>query len=160
MQDCSMVMAIPANMEMVGPLAGEMRRRHKPEERLFSQRKLVGRVVILDPSVTGIRDKYMLFMLTKTRGSDRTKTIDLARCILDLRRVVRSLKIERVAIPSIDYGLDGIPFNNIKALYEAVFRPTNVQLIVCTHYYTNLLRSLQETTNEECQPGSSGNAAS
>jgi hypothetical protein len=157
MQDCSMVVAIPANMEMMGPLSGEMRRRYKPEEILFNQRKLTGSVAVLYPESTGVKGKHILFLLTKNRNCEKTKSIDLARCILDLRRVIRSLQIERIAIPSIDHNLDGIPFHFVKRLYEAVFQPTETEMTVCTYYYTNLLKSIRETTpNEEAHgPGTS-----
>jgi hypothetical protein len=150
----SMAMATAADMSMRGPLIGNLSRSYGNKDALFNQRKQAGQTAVLTPWISGRNEQYLFYLLVKNTKLETTQTDKLAKSLLDLRAMLLSLEITKIAVSTVDTGLDGITWPTMYEMLHIVFENTNIQVLAYRHFYTPLLFTVNDvdSTAQCAQP--------
>jgi hypothetical protein len=149
----SMVMATAADMSMQGPLIGNLSRWYGNHDVLFNQRKHAGYTATLPPLVSGKQGQYLFYLLIKNTRWETAQTNELALALLDLRAMVLSLGLDKLAVPVTDTGLDGISWSAMYEMLHILFCATNVQVLAYRYFYTSFLFSTIRCNNTTAKNG-------
>ena len=94
-------------------------------EELRRQRINVGGVGVLR------RDgRYIYYLVTKERYSDKPSLKSLEASLVALRERITADGVQRLAMPKLGCGLDGLSWNLVQELVSSVFRQTPVEIQV------------------------------
>ena len=96
----TMATAIAAELNAKARLSAETRREYGHGEILFRQRPEVRKVV--PPSLIGEKDKYILFLVTRTKQRDLALVEEFYCCLERLRDLLVKLQMFSVSLPIID----------------------------------------------------------
>lgn len=70
-------------------------------------------------------------LITKPRCFNKP-TYDMLKCALaDMRDQMTDLKVEKLAMPRIGCGLDGLEWDKVKEIIEDVFKDTHIEILIC-----------------------------
>jgi len=70
---------------------------------------------------------------TKLRARDKPTYTSLGRSLVSLRGQMQSKGQLHLAIPRIGCGLDRLYWGNVQAILYAVFKDTDIEVLVCVH---------------------------
>lgn len=70
-------------------------------------------------------------LVTKRVWRDKPTYQSITEAIEDLAEQMGNLMINRLAIPYLGCGLDGLDWTKVKEIIEAVFEDTDVEILVC-----------------------------
>ena len=144
--------AATADMCMVGPLASEIRDTYgKAIQFFFDQEPRVGDRALLGPRFTGKKGKYVYALPTKMKFSKSTNLMAWASCLREVWCDCSNFRHTDLAIPTLDPGLDGIPWKTTYRILDYLFKDRGVKIHAYTHFYTSKLYEIQaaEDMNDE-----------
>lgn len=123
----SLCHCVSADLRMSKGIAIKFKELYGNVEYLKSQNVSVGDVAILP-----YYDKYIYYLVTKSRASDKPTYESLHSSLVNMRNHMMTNNVSQISMPLIGCGLDGLDWNMVSKLLTNVFYGTNID-IVC--YY-------------------------
>lgn len=124
---CSLVVDVSRDMRLKWSEAREFRLRFGRVRELTRQRVPVGQVAVLED-----RERFLYYLVTKDRFSDRTITYNLWQCLLQLRAACERSGVRRMAMARLCCSaVDRLDWHRVRIMLSHVFRDTNVLVTVC-----------------------------
>ncbi len=131
----TMAVATSADLGAKMRLSAEISREYGHREFLFRQRPQVGRVLALPPALTTEPNKYIFFLVTRSKEFDRVRIEDLFRCLEALRDKLVETNQTSVSLPIIEPGRGNIKLRDLYSLLATIFFSTDITVCLHDRYY-------------------------
>ena len=131
----TMAVATPADLGAKMRLSAEINREYGHREILFRQRPQLGKVLALPPALTTEPNKYLFFLVTRSKYFDRVRVEDLFRCLEGLPDKLIETGQTSVILPIIEPGRGNIKLRDLYSLLATIFFRTYVTVCLHDRYY-------------------------
>ncbi|KAL4136005.1 hypothetical protein QTP88_007579 [Uroleucon formosanum] len=121
----SLAHCVSQDLKMNQGMALMFRRKFGNVEMLKCQHPQVHEVVYIRQE-----DRYILYMVTKTKYWQKTSLEDLFLTIQNLRAICIELNIKKLAIPRIGSGSDQLDWPTIRIMVRFIFKETGIEIRV------------------------------
>jgi O-acetyl-ADP-ribose deacetylase (regulator of RNase III) len=107
-------------------IAVEFKKRFGCVSELKSQRATIGTCAVLHPA----NKRWVYYLITKARYFNKPTLADLRKSIVWMRDHALKNGVTHIAMPRLGCGLDGLKWEDVKAVLREVFDGTNIRISV------------------------------
>ncbi|XP_055376317.1 ADP-ribose glycohydrolase OARD1-like [Condylostylus longicornis] len=75
-------------------------------------------------------DRYIYYLVTKTLSYQKPTYGSLASSLLSMKNHMISNNVDKLAMPRIGCGLDGLTWNKVKEIINETFQNENVEIVI------------------------------
>lgn len=125
--ECTLIHCISLDCEMGAGIAVGFNNRY-PGMKQYLKRDIKARKI---DGPTAIQYSNVINMITKRLYWHKPTYEDLELSLISVRNICKRNNINKIAMPLIGCGLDGLNWHNVKLIIESVFDNEDIELIVC-----------------------------
>ena len=131
----------PRDMRSTCGILNKIRQRHG-ETQLIKQNIRVGDCIVqVDTS-----GRTIIYLITKNSSSDKPSQESFKQCISKLAKMCKERKIETIAVPKMENGLDRLPWSQVTLILNKFLIQKGIQC----HVYTGHKAKDQEEASSSC----------
>ncbi len=125
--DVSLVHCVSKDMKMGMGIAAQFKNIFGNIDELKNQNKKIGEVAHLQCS-----DRYVFYLVTKNRYSDKPTYYDVRTSLTNLRLLCDDLNITKLAMPKIACGLGKLSWPIVENIIKSIF--SNSEITISIYY--------------------------
>ena len=123
---------------MRNSLTRELENEFRHREFLFKQRKGVGQVAVIGPTLTDRPGQYVLFMITRVNHYAKLELDNVINCVYELKEICLSRKVKLLSFPILDPGRGRMRLLNFYMLLACVFADTDIMILLHDRYFISI----------------------
>jgi len=140
----SLAHSVSQDLRMSQGIANEFRKKFKRIDELLLQNKKVGEIAYLKDN-----DRYIFYLITKEHFYDKPSYFNVFLTLWNLKELLETLKVNKLAIPEIGCGLDKLKWPIINDMLEHIFCNTNIDIYVCLPEETGEYENFQDENSND-----------
>ena len=135
----TMATSIAADLSRRIRLSAEMDKEYGHREFLFRQRPSMGKVIVLPPSLVKENEKYVMFLVTRTKQFDRVLIEDLYFYLERMRDLLVRLQVNDVSLPIIEPGRGNMKLQDLHCMLASMFFGTDITVHLHDRYFLTIM---------------------